>query len=211
MLVRQAQIGSLDFAKSGGLLPAIIQDADSGAVLMLGYMDRAALDATLERGRVVFFSRERQRLWEKGETSGHSLELVEIRADCDADALLVTARPQGPVCHTGTRTCFGDAPVAAAERLGFLVALERIIEQRIAHKPEGSYTARLYSQGAKRLAQKIGEEGVELALAGAAEGDDKVIAEAADLMFHVLLLLKSRNVGFDRVVDELRSRHAARR
>ena len=115
------------------------------------------------------------------------------------------------MCHTGTRTCFGDAPVAAAERLGFLVALERIIEQRIAHKPEGSYTARLYSQGAKRLAQKIGEEGVELALAGAAEGDDKVIAEAADLMFHVLLLLKSRNVGFDRVVDELRSRHAARR
>jgi phosphoribosyl-ATP pyrophosphohydrolase/phosphoribosyl-AMP cyclohydrolase len=211
MLVSQAQIGSLDFAKSGGLLPAIVQDADSGAVLMLGYMDRAALGATLERGRVVFFSRERQRLWEKGESSGHYLELVEIRADCDADALLVTARPQGPVCHTGTRTCFGDAPVAAAERLGFLVALERIIEQRIAHKPEGSYTARLYSQGAKRLAQKIGEEGVELALAGAAEGDDKVIAEAADLLFHVLLLLKSRNVGFERVVEELRSRHTARR
>jgi phosphoribosyl-ATP pyrophosphohydrolase/phosphoribosyl-AMP cyclohydrolase len=178
---------------------------------MLGYMDRAALGATLERGRVVFFSRERQCLWEKGESSGHYLELVAIRADCDADALLVTARPQGPVCHTGTRTCFGEGPVAAGERLAFLVALERIIEQRIAHQPEGSYTARLYSQGAKRLAQKIGEEGVELALAGAAEGDDKVIAEAADLLFHVLLLLRSRNVGFDRVVEELRSRHAARR
>jgi len=205
-----AEIAQLDFAKGGGLLPAIVQHAGSGAVLMLGYMNGEALRATLERGRVVFFSRSKQRLWEKGETSGIALELEDVRSDCDHDTLLVTAWPRGPVCHTGTRTCFGDEPLTAAERLSFLGALERIIEQRIAERPEGSYTARLYSQGTRRIAQKVGEEGLEVALAAVAETDEKVIGEAADLVFHLLTLLKSRNVPFARVVAELEDRHAGR-
>jgi len=210
MLVTTAEVDRLDFAKAGGLLPAVVQDADSGAVLMLGYMDAPAVRASLERRRVVFFSRSKQRLWEKGETSGNHLELLEIRADCDRDTLLVAARPAGPVCHTGTSTCFGEAPLGAAQRLLFLATLERVIEQRIAAQPTGSYTARLYAQGAKRIAQKVGEEGVELALAGVAEDDAKVIAECADLIYHLLVLLKSRNLPLERVVAELESRHAAR-
>jgi phosphoribosyl-AMP cyclohydrolase / phosphoribosyl-ATP pyrophosphohydrolase len=210
MAIGAADIARLDFDKGGGLLPAIVQHADTGAVLMLGFMNREALAATLERGRVVFFSRTRQRLWEKGETSGHSLELAAVHADCDADTLLVLARPRGPVCHRGTETCFGDSPANAAGELAFLATLERIIEQRIAGKPEGSYTARLFAEGTRRIAQKVGEEGLEVALAAAAEGEEEVVAEAADLMFHLLVLLRSRNVRLAHVVEELRSRHAAR-
>src|SRR5262245_56685143 len=202
-----AAVSELDFGKSDGLLPAIVQDADNGAVLMLGYMNRESLTATLERRRVVFFSRSRKQLWEKGETSGHHLEVVAIRTDCDRDTLLVTARPAGPVCHLGTATCFGDEPATAGSGLTFLARLESVIEQRIAERPEGSYTARLYAQGPRRIAQKVGEEGLEVALAGAAETDDKVIAESADLLFHLLVLLKSRGVPFERVVSELASRH----
>jgi len=203
-------MGQIDFEKGDGLVPAIVQDADTGAVLMLGYMNREALRETLERRRVVFFSRGKQRLWEKGETSGHILDLVEIRADCDKDTLLITARPRGPACHTGSVTCFGDERVTKAERLAFLGSLEAIIQQRIVAQPEGSYTARLFAQGAKRIAQKVGEEGVELALAGAAESDDKVIGEAADLLFHVLVLLKSRDLSLERVVAELERRDTGR-
>jgi len=208
-----AQVGlgdveRLDFAKGDGLLPAIVQHAVTGAVLMLGYMNREALRETLMRRRVVFFSRSKQRLWEKGETSGHSLELGQIRADCDRDTLLVTAWPRGPACHLGTATCFGDEALTAAGRLAFLAALEGIIAQRIAARPEGSYTARLVAEGPKRLAQKVGEEGLEVALAAAAETDDKVIAEVADLLFHLLVLLKSRELPLERVVAELQSRHA---
>ncbi len=208
MTLTLADIPRLDFAKAGGLLPAIIQHADTGAVLMLGFMNADALRATLERRRVVFYSRTKQRLWEKGETSGNSLELAEIHSDCDSDTLLITARPRGPVCHTGTRTCFGEEPATAAERLSFLATLERIIEQRIAERPEGSYTARLFTQGPKRIAQKVGEEGLEVALAAVAETEDKVIAEAADLVFHLLALLKSRELSLARVVAELEARHA---
>jgi len=147
-------------------------------------------------------------LWEKGETSGHRLELAQIRADCDRDTLLVTAWPHGPACHLGTATCFGDEALTAAERLAFLAALEAIIAQRIAERPEGSYTARLFAEGPKRLAQKVGEEGLEVALAAAAETDDKLIAESADLLFHLLVLLKSRGLPLERVVAELQSRHA---
>ena len=204
-----ADLGRLDFAKGDGLLPAIVQHAVSGAVLMLGYMNREALSETLTRRRVVFFSRSKQRLWEKGETSGHRLELAQIRADCDRDTLLVTAWPRGPACHLGTATCFGDEALTAAERLAFLAALEAIIAQRIAERPEGSYTARLFAEGPKRLAQKVGEEGLEVALAAAAETDDKLIAESADLLFHLLVLLKSRGLPLERVVAELQSRHAA--
>lgn len=212
-----ADIAALDFDKSGGLVPAVVQHAETGAVLMLGYMNPEALHATLTRRRVVFFSRSRQCLWEKGETSGHTLELVAVRTDCDRDTLLITALPAGPVCHLGTATCFGDdAPTARERRTGsasgivFLGALQSIIAQRIAERPEGSYTARLYSQGPKRMAQKVGEEGLEVALAAVAETDEKLVAESADLLYHLLLLLKSRGSSLERVVAELEARHAGR-
>ncbi len=203
-----ADVAGLDFDKTGGLLPAIVQHAESGAVLMLGYMNPEALRETLARRRVVFFSRSRRRLWEKGETSGHTLRLAAVRADCDRDALLVTAVPAGPVCHLGTATCFGAEPPAPPSRLAFLGTLEQVIAQRIADRPEGSYTARLHAQGPKRIAQKVGEEGLEVALAAVAETDDKVIAESADLLYHLLLLLGSRGLRLDQVVAELESRHA---
>lgn len=203
-------IAAIDFDKAGGLVPAIVQHAQSGAVLMLGYMNREALRATFMRRRVVFFSRSRKQLWEKGETSGHTLSLVEARADCDRDTLLVTALPAGPVCHLGTPTCFGQTAPPPPGRLAFLGALEDTIARRIADRPEGSYTARLYAEGPKRIAQKVGEEGLEVALAAVSETDDKVVAESADLLYHLLLLLKSRGLRLEQVVAELESRHAAR-
>jgi phosphoribosyl-ATP pyrophosphohydrolase/phosphoribosyl-AMP cyclohydrolase len=202
-------LSRLDFSKGDGLLPAIIQDADTGAVLMLGYMNAAALAATQARGRVVFFSRSRQQLWEKGETSGHTLDVEAIRCDCDADTLLITARPLGPTCHEGTSTCFGAAALTGATRLGFLAQLARIIEQRRSESPDSSYTAKLFAGGAKRVAQKVGEEGVEVALAAVAESDAKLIGESADLLFHLLVLLRSRNLQLEDVVQELAARHAA--
>ena len=201
-------LSRLDFSKGDGLLPAVIQDADTGAVLMVGYLNAAALAETQARGRVVFFSRSRQRLWEKGETSGHTLTVEAIRTDCDADTLLITARPQGPTCHEGTTTCFGDAALTGATRLGFLAQLARIIEQRRGESPDKSYTARLFAGGAKRMAQKVGEEGVEVALAAVADSDDKLIGESADLLFHLLVLLRSRDLQLEEVVKELAARHA---
>lgn len=205
-----ADIDTLDFAKGAGLLPAVVQHAGSGAVLMLGYMNREALKSSFERRRVVFFSRSRQGLWEKGESSGHRLELVQIHTDCDADTLLVTARPAGPVCHAGTATCFGDGPVTDGESLAFLSELERVIGERVTARPEGSYSARLLAEGPRRVAQKVGEEGLEVALAAAGGGDEEVIAEVADLLYHVLLMLHSRALPLARVLAELRARHAAR-
>jgi len=204
----RADVVTIAFDKRDGLVPAIVQDADGGGVLMLGYMNSAALQATLERRRVVFWSRSRKCLWEKGETSGHSLELVDILADCDQDTLLVLARPRGPACHTGTRTCFGDRAQAAGERVAFLATLERLIEQRVTERPEGSYTARLHAAGPKRVAQKVGEEGVEVALAGASDEPQALIGEAADLLYHLLVLLRSRDVSLDQVMAELAARHA---
>jgi phosphoribosyl-ATP pyrophosphohydrolase/phosphoribosyl-AMP cyclohydrolase len=198
----------LDFDKAGGLVPAVVQHAQTGAVLMVGYMNRAALQETLARGRVVFYSRSKQRLWEKGETSGHFLELVQVRTDCDRDALLVTARPRGPVCHLGTPTCFGAERMTQAEPLAFLSRLEEIVAQRVADRPAGSYTARLLEQGPRRIAQKVGEEGLEVALAAVAEGDEQLIAESADLLFHLLVLLRNRGLTLERVVAELESRHS---
>ena len=209
-LLDVADLGTLAFEKSGGLLPAVIQHARTGAVLMLGYMNREALRETLTRRRVVFFSRSRGRLWEKGETSGNTLELLGVRTDCDRDALLVTALPAGPVCHLGTATCFGDETAAEGASLGFLRELEAVIGRRMAERPEGSYTARLHSQGPKRIAQKVGEEGLEVALAAVSESDDKLVGEAADLLYHLLLLLRSRNLRLGHVVAELESRHADR-
>jgi phosphoribosyl-AMP cyclohydrolase / phosphoribosyl-ATP pyrophosphohydrolase len=200
-------VTNVDFDKSGGLVPAIVQDADSGAVLMLAYMNREALDETLQRRRAVFYSRSKQRLWEKGETTGHTLEVVDVAVDCDNDTLLITARPRGPACHNGTLTCFGDAPRSAATGISFLAKLESIIAQRAAEKPEASYTARLLEKGIAKVAQKVGEEGVEVALAGVSENDDKVLAESADLMFHLLVLLRARGLSLKQVVDTLESRH----
>jgi phosphoribosyl-ATP pyrophosphohydrolase/phosphoribosyl-AMP cyclohydrolase len=175
---------------------------------MLGYMNREALAATLARERLVFYSRSKQRLWEKGETSGNFLQLVDLRADCDADTLLVSALPAGAVCHSGSATCFGDEPLTTAAALSFLLELERVIAQRITEAPEGSYTASLYGRGVRRVAQKVGEEGLEVALAGAGETDDALIGECADLLYHLLVLLRSRNLSLATVIEELRRRHA---
>ena len=205
--ISAADLDSLDFEKSGGLLPAIVQDAASGAVLMLGYMNAEALAATFARQRVVFFSRSRQELWEKGETSGNTLALESVRTDCDRDALLILARPAGPTCHLGSASCFGHSPASAAEPLAFLARLEGIIAARIAERPEGSYTAKLFGQGLRRMAQKVGEEGLEVALAAIAEGDAALLGECADLLYHLALLLAGRDLSLDAVVSELERRH----
>jgi phosphoribosyl-AMP cyclohydrolase / phosphoribosyl-ATP pyrophosphohydrolase len=205
-----AEFEKIDWSKGAGLVPAIIQHAQSGAVLMLGYMNREALLATLERGRVVFYSRSRERLWEKGETSGHTLTLKEIRLDCDQDTLLVTALPAGPVCHNGTATCFGEGPFTAAEELSFLNALENVVASRIQGGEDGSYTARLVARGVRRVAQKVGEEGLEVALAGASEDDPHLLSESADLLYHLLVLLRARGLTLAQVVTELANRHASR-
>jgi phosphoribosyl-ATP pyrophosphohydrolase/phosphoribosyl-AMP cyclohydrolase len=202
-----SDVETLAWDKGDGLLPAIVQHAHDGSVLMQAYMNRDALRATLERRRVVFFSRSKQRLWEKGESSGHTLSLVDVRADCDHDCLLVSALPAGPTCHTGTRSCFGDAPQSEAEQFAFLGELQRIIADRIATVPEGSYTARLYSEGIRRMGQKVGEEGLEVALAAVAETDGALLGECADLLFHLLLLLRGRNLRLEQVVAELHGRH----
>ena len=206
-----SDLDRLDWKKSDGLLPAIVQDADDGAVLMLGYMSRAALAATQSSGRVTFWSRSKRRLWTKGETSGNHLEVQAIAADCDGDTLLILARPSGPACHLGTRTCFGEtSPRPAAQSLGFLDTLQRVIAERIANPPPDSYTAKLLAEGPRRVAQKVGEEGVELALAAIAQSDAEVIGETADLLYHVLVLLQSRHLPLAAVVQELEARHRER-
>jgi phosphoribosyl-AMP cyclohydrolase / phosphoribosyl-ATP pyrophosphohydrolase len=203
-------LDSLNFDKGGGLLPAVVQHADTGAVLTLGYMNREALVATLNRRRVVFFSRSKGRLWEKGETSGDTLDLNQILVDCDRDTLLVAARPRGPVCHLGSGTCFGDATTAVADGPAFLWALERVISDRAAARPDGSYTAKLLSSGWAKIAQKVGEEGLETAIAGVGGRDSEVVDEVADLLYHVLVLLKARGLSLESVLNELRARHTAR-
>ena len=203
-----ADLGQLDFGKGAGLIPAIVQHAGSGRVLMLGFMNHAALAATLARGRVVFFSRSKARLWEKGETSGHTLELEAIATDCDRDALLVRAWPRGPACHQGSASCFGDSAVAASA--AFLGELEQVIARRAPGDGAHSYTARLIASGVTRIAQKVGEEAVELALAAAAGSDAEVIGEAADLLYHLLVLLRARGVTLEQVQAELVARHRTR-
>jgi phosphoribosyl-ATP pyrophosphohydrolase/phosphoribosyl-AMP cyclohydrolase len=205
-----ADIERIDWKKGGDLVPAVAQHMHTGTVLMLGYMNREALKQTLQRGRVVFYSRSRQRLWEKGEESGNILRLVDIRLDCDVDALLVTAIPTGPVCHTGTATCFGDQAVTDAERLSFLLELVQLIGHRISEKPDGSYTARLYESGMKHMAQKVGEEGLEVALSAVSEPDDPFLGECADLLYHLLVLLRARSLRLDTVIEEMKHRHADR-
>lgn len=201
-----AALDGLAWDKAGGLLPAIVQHAFDGRVLMQAFMNREALQRTLETGQVAFWSRSRERLWTKGETSGNTLALEAVRADCDADCLLVLAWPRGPTCHLGTDTCF-DENDAAAPGLAFLARLERLIAQRDRERPEGSYTTTLLQQGTRRIAQKVGEEGVETALAAAAGDDAELAEESADLLYHLLVLLRARGLPFERIIATLSARH----
>jgi phosphoribosyl-ATP pyrophosphohydrolase/phosphoribosyl-AMP cyclohydrolase len=191
----------LDWSKQDGLLPAIVQEAGSGRVLMLGYMNREALAATLASGRVTFFSRSRQKLWIKGETSGHFLQLVSIETDCDNDTLLVQAIAQGPTCHLQRASCFPSAPG------NFLSELDQLIATRHSERPEGSYTTKLFESGLRRIAQKVGEEGVETSLAAVVEDDQALLGEAADLVYHLLVLLRARGLSLADAVAVLERRH----
>jgi len=194
----------IDFKKGDGLVPAIVQDAKTEQVLMLGYMNEASLTKTQETGLVTFYSRSRKELWTKGETSGNTLKLQSITVDCDNDTLLVRATPEGPTCHEGTVSCFGDK---GPEGLGFLGYLENLIESRKTADAERSYTASLLQGPLRRAAQKVGEEGVETALAAVAETNDKLTSEAADLVYHLLVLLAAKDMKFESVIEELKSRH----
>ncbi len=195
---------AVDWEKGGGFVPAIVQDAATARVLMLGYMNRAALDHTIETGKVTFFSRTKQRLWTKGETSGHFLLLETIQSDCDNDTLLVQARPQGPACHNGTETCFGDRH---RPDLGFLGTLETVIDTRANAAPDTSYVARLLGKSIDKIAQKVGEEGVETALAAVALSESDLKNEAADLLFHLMILLKAKDLSLRDIADMLEARH----
>lgn len=192
---------AIDWGKGAGLAPAIVQDATSGRVLMLGYMNRESYALTLSEGQAVFFSRSRQRLWRKGETSGNTLEVREIRVDCDADSLLVRAVPAGPACHLGTTSCFGEAVPAT-----LLDELEAVIDGRLAQRPEDSYVAKLAAAGVARVAQKVGEEGVETALAAVTRDDDGLAEESADLLFHLLVLLRIRGLSLEDLLAKLAAR-----
>jgi len=195
------EIARLDWEKQQGLLPAIVQDVHNGRVLMLGYMNREALEATLATEQVTFWSRSKQRLWTKGETSGNGLTLVSIETDCDRDSLLVTARPLGPTCHEGTTSCFKEAPS------NFLADLDLFIRDRELDRPPGSYTAELFALGTRGVAQKVGEEAVETALASVTQDDHALLGEAADLMYHLTVLLRSRGLSMNTVVEVLKARH----
>jgi|SRR5579871_6563582 len=195
-------ISKLDFNKSNGLIPCIVQDPRTGKVLMLGFMNDEALQKSLTERRLTFFSRTKQRLWTKGETSGNYLQLVSIDVDCDRDTLLIQALPTGPVCHTGSDTCFGQENKAS----GFDF-LEQIIHERKAHPKEGSYTNTLFASGINKIAQKVGEEAVELVIEAKDSNKDLFLNEAADLMYHYLVLLTAKGCKLDDVVEVLRQRH----
>ncbi len=193
------------FDTQTGLAPAIIQDSRTGAVLMLGYMNQEALNLTRSSGKVTFFSRSRNRIWIKGESSGNHLHLVDMAADCDGDAILVRARPEGPTCHTGATTCWGEP--RSATGAGFLGDLTNIIEERAEAPESSSYTARLLAKGPAGPGQKVGEEAVETVIAALAEDDEHLVDEASDLVYHLLVLLKSRGLTLDDVGERLRERH----
>ncbi len=197
---------TIDFAKGDGLVPVVVQDAATLQVLTLAYMDRAALEETIASGEATFFSRSRGGRWRKGETSGDRLHVVSITADCDVDAIVLGVRPVGNACHLNRTSCFGEED---APGLGRIARLERTIAERAAADPSKSWTARLIAQGPKRIAQKVGEEGVETALAGVAGPDEELASEAADLIYHLLVLLHARNMVFQDVLDVLASRAEA--
>lgn len=193
---------TINFKKSGGLVPVIIQNTYTLQVLMLGYMNEEALGKTKAEGRVTFFSRSQNRLWTKGETSGNYLIVNEIREDCDNDTLLIKALPQGPTCHTGATTCFSEETPK-----GFIYELEKVIEQRIEAKTEGSYTSRLFNSGVNKVAQKVGEEAVELVIEAKDNNIDLFKNEAADLLYHFLILLKTKALKLEDIEGVLKERH----
>lgn len=197
----------LNFDKNTGLIPAVIQDSITKQVLMLGYMNQQALEATRKSGKVTFYSRSKQRLWTKGETSGNFLKLDSFQADCDGDTLLIQAQPLGPTCHLGTDTCFGSENTENG--IQFLQELQKIIGNRKMTAPEGSYTASLFASGINRIAQKVGEEAIEVVIEAKESGTDKLKEETADLLFHLLVLLEQKEVPLAEVVDVLRERHGA--
>jgi len=208
MLIRDSRdINALQWQKMDSLIPAIVQDAFDGRILMQAYMNREALASSLDSGKVTFWSRSRQELWTKGETSGNTLQLVAIHADCDNDCLLVLAIPSGPACHRNTDTCFDSDEHKVMPELAFLTGLERLISQRDVERPEGSYTTKLFEAGVKRIAQKVGEEGVETALAAVAGDREELINESADLLYHLLVLLRASGLGLSDVTSVLSSRH----
>lgn len=196
----------LDFEKMGGLIPAIVQDNNTNKVLMLGFMNREAYQETCETGMVTFFSRTKNRLWTKGETSGNTLQVVNIAVDCDNDTLLIKANPAGPVCHTGKDTCFGEKNI---EDIMFLKILQNFIEQRRQEMPEGSYTTSLFQKGVNRMAQKVGEEAVETVIEATNGTEDGFIYEASDLMYHLIVLLTSKGLRLEDLAKELKKRHKA--
>ena len=194
----------LDFNKMGGLIPAIIQDVDTQKVLMLGYMNEEAYQKTLESGIVTFYSRSRQTLWTKGETSGNFLHVVSVKADCDQDTLLIEVHPDGPVCHTGTDTCWGDVN---RQDILFLKELQDFIEKRHQEMPEGSYTTSLFQSGVNKIAQKVGEEAVETLIEACNGTDERLIYEGSDLLYHLIVLLTSKVYRIEDLANELRERH----
>ena len=195
----------IDFEKMGGLVPAIIQDPETKTVLMLGYMSKEALDKTIATGKVTFYSRTRKCLWTKGETSGNYLELRDIKADCDNDTLLVKAHPTGPTCHTGTDTCWGETN--DANPLLFLSSLQDFINKRHEEMPEGSYTTSLFKDGLNRMAQKVGEEALEAVIEACNGTDERLIYEASDMIYHLIVLLTSKGLRIEDIAKELQTRH----
>jgi phosphoribosyl-ATP pyrophosphohydrolase/phosphoribosyl-AMP cyclohydrolase len=204
VIITNENSNKLSWDKMDNLLPAIVQDALSGKVLMQGYMDQDALAKTLETGKVTFFSRSKQRLWTKGETSGNTLDLVSVACDCDQDSLLVLANPNGPTCHTGVESCWFDGNTPA---FTFLADLERVLAARKNADPKSSYTASLYNKGIKRIAQKVGEEGVETALAATVHDKEELKNEAADLLYHLTVLLQASDMSLNDALNVLRERH----
>ncbi|HIE5766776.1 bifunctional phosphoribosyl-AMP cyclohydrolase/phosphoribosyl-ATP diphosphatase HisIE [Proteus terrae] len=201
--MNSAKVAQLDWEKVDNLMPVVIQNAISGDVLMLGYMNKEALNVTLESGNVTFYSRTKQRLWTKGETSGNFLKLVNIYPDCDNDTLLILANPIGPTCHNGTESCFAPAQ----SQWGFLYELENLLRERKNASPDSSYTARLYASGTKRIAQKVGEEGVETALAATVNDREELKNEASDLLYHLMVLLQDQSLSLSDVIGCLQERH----
>ena len=206
MKIKAKPFAELDSAKQAdGLIPAVIQDDCTLQVLMLGYMNREAYEKSLAEGRVTFYSRTRQCLWTKGETSGNRLDIVSVAADCDRDTLLIRAIPHGPTCHTGSKTCFGEA---VPETEGFIRSLQAIVRERHAAMPEGSYTARLFTRGVNKIAQKVGEEAVETVIEAVAGNREAMIYEASDLVYHLLVLLEATGCSIADLEQELAKRHA---
>lgn len=203
MIITQENATALAWDKMDGLLPCIVQDKNTGTVQMLGYMNQDALAKTLETGKVTFYSRSKNRLWMKGETSGNTLDLHQLTVDCDQDALLALVTPNGPTCHLGTNSCWNDE---AEPTLAFLGQLNRVLGERKGADPESSYTARLYNKGIKRIAQKVGEEGVETALAATVKDLDELKNESADLLYHLLVLLQASDVELSEVMEVLKAR-----